>query len=79
MTPGGWNSNENSDTIRVTILTRDLDTKTVYVPDRHQNNALQRRDPDLSQDNIVTGGRRRQAHFIEASPLARYHAFAAII
>ncbi|KAI1522137.1 hypothetical protein PtrSN002B_012247 [Pyrenophora tritici-repentis] len=71
-TPGGWNFDEthdhDRDTIRVAVPTRELDTHQPYVPDRYQNNAPQRRDPDLSQDNIVTGKRRRQAHFIEASP-----------
>jgi len=70
ITPGGWNSDENPE---------DSDTNAPYVPDRQQNNAPQRRDPDLSQDNIVTGRRRRQAHFIEASPSTKYYAFAAII
>jgi hypothetical protein len=33
-----------------------------------------------SQDNIITGRRRRQAHFIEATPnLSKYFAFAAIL
>jgi hypothetical protein len=65
-TPGGWNDDEN-------------DAK-IYIPDRQQNNAPQRRDPNLSQDNIVTGRRRRQAHFIEAAPdLSKYFAFSATI
>jgi hypothetical protein len=77
--PGGWNFDEypdqNSDTIRVAIPTHEL-----YVPDRRQNNAPQRRDPNLSQENIVTGRRRHQAHFIEATPdLSKYFAFAATI
>jgi hypothetical protein len=52
-----------------------------YVPDQRQNNAPQRQDPSVSQDNIVTGiRRRRQAHFIEAAPdLSKYFAFAATI
>ena len=75
MTPRGWNSHENPDEDSG-VATRDLDT---YVPDRHQNNAPQRRDPDISRDNIVTSRRRRQAHFIEASPSAKYYAFAASI
>ncbi|KAG9376259.1 hypothetical protein A1F94_012806 [Pyrenophora tritici-repentis] len=69
----------SGDTIRVAVPTRELDTHQPYVPDRYQNNAPQRRDPDLSQDNIVTGKRRRQAHFIEASPSTKYYAFAAAI
>jgi hypothetical protein len=78
-TPGGWNFDEypdqNSDTIRVATPTREL-----YIPNRQQNNAPQRRDPDLSQENIVTGRRRCQAHFIEAAPvLSKYFAFAATI
>jgi hypothetical protein len=81
ITPGGWNSDENpdedSDTIRV--ATRELNTDQLYVPDRQHNNAPRRRDPDLSQENIITGRRRRQAHFIEASPLSKYYAFAAMI
>jgi hypothetical protein len=74
-TPGGWNFDETPDdanTIRAAV-------PQLYIPDRQQNNAPQRRDPDLSQDNIVTGRRRRQAHFIEASPSTKYFAFAAII
>ena len=64
-TPGGWN---------------DHDDAEIYIPDRQQNNAPQRRDPNLSQDNIITGRRRRQAHFIEAAPdLSKYFAFAATI
>ncbi|KAI1668013.1 Pol protein [Pyrenophora tritici-repentis] len=82
-TPGGWNFDEthdhDRDTIRVAVPTREFDTHQPYVPDRYQNNAPQRRDPDLSQDNIVTGKRRRQAHFIEASPSTKYYAFAAAI
>ena len=82
-TPGGWNFDEtpayNTDTIRVAVPTRERDTHQLYVPDRRQNNTPQRRDPDLSQDNIVTGRRRRQAHFIEASPLTEYYAFAAMM
>jgi hypothetical protein len=82
-TPGGWNfdesPHEDADTIRVAVPTRELDTHQLYVPDRRQNNAPQRRDPDLSQDNIVTGKRRRQAHFIEASPSTKYYAFAAMV
>jgi hypothetical protein len=78
-TPGGWNfneySDENLDTIRVPTSTREL-----YIPNRQQNNAPQRRDPDLLQDNIITGRRCRQAHFIEAAPaLSNYFAFAATI
>jgi hypothetical protein len=66
-THGGWNDYEN-------------DNAEIYIPDRQQNNAPQRRDPDLSQDNIITGRRRRQAHFIEAAPaLSNYFAFAATI
>jgi hypothetical protein len=57
MTPRGWNSDKDLDTIRV--ATRDLDTNALYVLDRRQNNAPQRRDPDLLQDNIVTSRRRR--------------------
>ena len=64
-TPGGWN---------------DHDDAEIYIPDRQQNNAPQRRDLNLSQDNIITGRRRRQAHFIEAAPdLSKYFAFAATI
>jgi hypothetical protein len=73
MTPGGWNSDKNPDEDLGTI------TSALYVLVRQQNNAPQQRDPDLSQDNIVTGKRRRQAHFIEASPSTKYFAFAAII
>jgi hypothetical protein len=66
-TPGGWNDYENDDA-------------EIYLPDRRHNNAPQRRDPNLSQDNIITGRRRRQAHFIEAIPdLSKYFAFAATI
>jgi hypothetical protein len=66
-TPGGWNDYENDDA-------------ELYILDRRQNNAPQRRDPNLSQDNIITGRRRRQAHFIEAAPdLSKYFAFAATI
>lgn len=65
-TPGGWNNYEND--------------AEIYIPDRRQNNAPQRRDPNLSQDNIITGRRRRQAHFLEAAPnLSKYFAFAATI
>ncbi|KAI2478296.1 hypothetical protein Ptr902_10491 [Pyrenophora tritici-repentis] len=53
-TPRGWNNYD--------------DDAEIYIPDRHQNNAPQRRDPNLSQDNIITGRRRRQAHYIEAAP-----------
>ncbi|KAI2478971.1 Pol protein [Pyrenophora tritici-repentis] len=53
-TPGGWNNYD--------------DDAEIYIPDRHQNNAPQRRDPNLSQDNIITSRRRRQAHYIEAAP-----------
>ncbi|KAK1912656.1 hypothetical protein P3342_004592 [Pyrenophora teres f. teres] len=61
-TPGGWNNYD--------------DDAEIYIPDRHQNNAPQRRDPNLSQDNIITGRRRRQAHYIEAAPdLSKYFAF----
>jgi hypothetical protein len=56
-----------------------MDAHAPYVPDRRQNNAPQRRDPDLSKENIVTGKRRRHAHFIEASPSTKYFAFAATI
>ncbi|KAK1912880.1 hypothetical protein P3342_004816 [Pyrenophora teres f. teres] len=52
-TPGGWNNYD--------------DDAEIYIPDRHQNNAPHRRDPNLSQDNIITGRRRRQAHYIEAA------------
>ncbi|KAK1917089.1 hypothetical protein P3342_001671 [Pyrenophora teres f. teres] len=56
------------------------DDAEIYIPDRHQNNAPQRRDPNLSQDNIITGRRRRQAHYIEAAPdLSKYFAFSATI
>jgi hypothetical protein len=41
-TPRGWNDYENDDA-------------EIYIPDRQQNNALQRRDPNLLQDNIITG------------------------
>lgn len=75
MTPGGWNSDESPNENHK----EDSGTNAPYVPDRRQNNAPQRRDPDLSQDNIVTGRRRRQAHFIEASPSTKYYAFAAMI
>jgi hypothetical protein len=82
-TPGGCNfdetPDEDADTIRVTVPARELDTHQPYVPDRRQNNAPQRRDPNLSQDNIVTGRIRRQAHFIEASPSTEYYAFAAMM
>jgi hypothetical protein len=68
-TPGGWNDYENDD-----------NDAEIYIPDRRQNNAPQRRDPDLSQDNIITGRRRRQAHFLEAAPdISKYFAFAATI
>jgi hypothetical protein len=74
-THGGWNFDEDSDTIRVATPTREL-----YIPDRQRNNAPQRRDPDLSQENIVTGRRRCQAHFIEAAPvLSKHFAFASSI
>jgi hypothetical protein len=57
-----------------------MDAHAPYVPDRRQNNAPQRRDPDLSKENIVTGKQRRQAHFIETVPnLSKYFAFTAII
>jgi hypothetical protein len=57
-----------------------MDAHAPYVPDRRQNNAPQRRDPDLSKENIVTGKRRRQAHFIKTAPdLSKYFAFTAII
>jgi hypothetical protein len=46
-TPGGWNDYEN-----------DNDAE-MYILDRRQNNAPQRRDPNLPQDNIITGRRRR--------------------
>lgn len=82
-TPGGWNfdetPDEDADTIRVSVPTRELDTHQPYVPDRRQNNAPQRRNPNLAQDNIVTGTRRRQAHFIESSTSTEYFAFAAMI
>jgi hypothetical protein len=66
-TPGGWNDYENDDA-------------EIYILDRQQNNAPQRRDPNLLQDNIITGRRRRQAHFIKAAPdLSKYFAFAATI
>ncbi|KAG9375557.1 hypothetical protein A1F94_013879 [Pyrenophora tritici-repentis] len=52
-TPGGWNNYD--------------DDAEIYIPDRHQNNAPQRRDPNLLQDNIITSRRRRQAHYIEAA------------
>ncbi|KAI1666451.1 hypothetical protein L13192_10135 [Pyrenophora tritici-repentis] len=65
-TPRGWNNYD--------------DDAEIYIPDRHQNNAPQRRDPNLSQDNIITGRRRRQAHYIEAAPdLSKYFAFSATI
>jgi hypothetical protein len=78
-TPREWNfneySDENLDTIRVPTSTREL-----YIPNRQQNNAPQRRDPDLSQENIVTSRRRCQAHFIKAaSASSKYFAFAATI
>jgi hypothetical protein len=64
-TPGGWNNHDDAE---------------MYIPNRQHNNAPQRRDPDLSQDNIITGRRRCQAHFIEAAPdLSKYFAFAATI
>jgi hypothetical protein len=70
-TPGGWNFDKDLDTIRVA-------TPTPYIPNRQQNNAPLRRDSDLSQENIVTGRCRRQAHFIEAAPASsKYFAFAA--
>jgi hypothetical protein len=57
-----------------------MDAHAPYVPDRRQNNAPQRRDLDLSSENIITGKRRRQAHFIEiALDLSKYFAFTAII
>jgi hypothetical protein len=66
-TPGGWNDYKNDDA-------------EIYIPDRRQNNAPQRRDPSLSQDNIITGRRRRQTHFLKAAPdLSKYFAFAATI
>ncbi|KAI1576475.1 hypothetical protein PtrEW13061_010658 [Pyrenophora tritici-repentis] len=65
-TPGGWNNYD--------------DDAEIYIPDRHQNNAPQRRDPNLLQDNIITSRRRRQAHYIEAAPdLSKYFAFSATI
>jgi hypothetical protein len=64
----------------IRVTTRDLDTHALYVPDRQQNNAPQRRELGLSQENIVTGRRRRQAHFLKASlHLSEYFAFAALI
>jgi hypothetical protein len=67
-TPGGWNDYDN-----------DNDAE-IYVPDQQQNIAPQRTDPNLSQDNIITGRRRRQAHFIEATPnLSKYFALAATL
>ncbi|KNG52825.1 reverse transcriptase rna-dependent dna [Stemphylium lycopersici] len=82
-TPGGWNfdetPDEDADTIRVSVPTRELDTHQPYVPNRRQNNAPQRRNPNLAQDNIITGTRRRQAHFIESSPSIEYYAFAAMM
>jgi hypothetical protein len=64
----------------VATPTREPHIHELYVPNRQQNNAPQRRDPELSQDNIVTGRRRRQAYFIEAPPaLSKYFAFAATI
>jgi hypothetical protein len=66
-TPGGWNDYKNDDA-------------EIYIPDRRQNNAPQRRDLSLSQDNIITGRRRRQTHFLKAAPdLSKYFAFAATI
>jgi hypothetical protein len=57
-----------------------LTNAEMYIPDRRQNNAPQRRDPNPSQDNIITGRRRRQAHFLEAAPdLSKYFAFAATL
>jgi hypothetical protein len=51
-TPRGWNfdeiPDEDSDTIRVATPAREL-----YIPNQQQNNALQRRDLELSQANIV--------------------------
>jgi hypothetical protein len=78
-TPGGWNfdqySDENLDTIRVPTPTREL-----YIPNQQQNNAPQRQDPNLSQENIVTGRHRHQAHFIKAAlASSKYFAFAATI
>jgi hypothetical protein len=70
--PRGWNFNKNTDNLEP--------TREPYIPNPLQNNALQRQDPELSQENIVTGRRRRQAHFIEAAPASsKYFAFAAII
>jgi hypothetical protein len=79
MTPGGWNSDEDADMIQVSAPTPTMDANAPYVPNRRQNNAPQRRDLDLSKENIVTSKRRRQAHFIEASPSTKYFVFAATI
>jgi hypothetical protein len=66
-TPRRWNDYKNDDA-------------EIYILDRRQNNAPQRRDLSLSQDNIITGRRRRQAHFLKAAPdLSKYFAFAATI
>ena len=81
ITPGGWNVDEDleedSDANEEAISTNEHEP---YVPNRRQNNAPQRRNPDFSQENIVTGSRRRQAHFIEAAPnVSKYFAFGTAI
>jgi hypothetical protein len=55
-------------------------TRKLNILSRQRNNAPQRRDPDLSQENIVNSRRRRQAYVIKAAPtLSKYFAFATII
>jgi hypothetical protein len=71
-TPGGWNFDKNTDDLG--------STRESYISNRQQNNAPQHRDPDLSQENIVSSRRCCQAHFIEAAPVSsKYFAFAATI
>ena len=78
-TPGGWNFEENGEEDSE-VMMETMDTHETYVPNRRQNNAPQRRNPDLSQENIVTGSRRHQAHFIEAAPsVSNYFAFGTAI
>jgi hypothetical protein len=54
--------------------------RELYIPNQKQNNAPQRQDPDLSQENIVTGRCCCQTHFIKAAPASsKYFTFAATI
>ena len=59
-TPGGWNFEENGEE-QSEVMMKTVDTHEVYVSDRRQNNAPQHRNPDVSQENIITGIRRHQA------------------